>query len=276
MATHVWTPTSGNLFTTSGNWTNGVPGAASNIVVKATATEIDCTGMTPAAFGWCKIEKGVYKTFGSSGARFTGSCTYIKHEGNDGSKLWFEDDSSGVTNRIMIAGQAGADLADLTGALPLVVLLRGRATIASSATGLTDVLVGDMGGGDSDARLDVQSSGTVAKLRQMSGTCICNAILTAGEINGGTFIRRGAAACTDLCVSRARAYYEGTGTITRLIAMNGAYVDLDQSFTDSVGGGAGRGSALTVTASYRATGATLRADSGLITHTAATELWGGM
>lgn len=277
MANRTWTNGGGDgLFTTAGNWSGAaVPTTGDNIIVPKTTAAIVCTGMTAAAFGTLDITPECYQPFGTSGTPLSGSFTDIRQRGRSGAKLFFTDTAVGATNRILIAGEAGADLAELTGALPLLCVERGRCTVLSSATGLVQVIVGDVNNPSSDAYLSIASTDTVTDLDVCSGLCLCEAIITRANVSGGVLVRRSTAACTTLRASQnARVYYEGTGTITDLFAMGDSYVDLDRKYSDASGTSDERSAALTVTRSMRLHGATLQANSVYITKTAATVDWG--
>lgn len=278
MANRTWTNGGGDgLFTTAGNWSGAaVPTTGDNIIVPWSNAAINCTGMTPAAFGSLDITPECARAIGSSGTPLSGSFTQIRHRGRAGAKLFFADTAVGVTSYIFIAGQQGADLAELTGALPFIAIERGRATVLSTATGLDKVIVGHLGSPTSDAYLTIQSTGTAASLEINGGLCICESIITAAHVSGnGVLVRRGTAACTALnACDNARVYYEGTGTITDLFAKNNAYVDLDKKYQDSPSVPSDdRTSTVTVTRSVRMHNAELFMNSVLITKTNATVDW---
>ncbi len=278
MATRVWTNGGGDgLFTTAGNWSGAaVPTTGDNIIVPKTTSAITCTGMAAAAFGTLEISPECYLPFGTSGTPLSGSFTEIRHFGRSGAKLYFTDTAVGATARILIAGEPGADLADLTGALPFVVVERGRAKILSSATAILRASVGKVGSRASDAYLHIESTDTTTDLHVHGGLCVCESILVRAHVSGGILVRRGSAAVsTSLTTTRdGRVYYEGTGAVAALYCEDDSYTNFDYKFQDSPSAAPdARTAAVTITASFVHPGAKLYANSLHITKTAATVDW---
>lgn len=261
-----------HLWSNASNWSPAVaPIAADDIVIPAGSAYIDCTGMSAAAFGSLYVAPGASERIGASGARLTGSfANGIIHHGSG--KLWLSDDSSGPSTPIFICSTGNGDVADLdsaSGGFGQIEVLRGQVNIAGSAANvITTLIIGYVSNQLSDASVTVVAgAGTTTSLYQWGGVVIANQIVTTGVISGGIFVKRSTTAMTTLVAANAQAYYEGTGTLTTLLAGAGSIVDFDRNYSDADGASKGRQAAVTISNSYTFPGATVRRNSRYLTFT---------
>lgn len=257
MATPVWTGASTALWATAGNWSPAAAPTTGDIIIIPGGTKsIDCTGMTPAAFASMQILDGFKGTIGSSGAPCTGSWTGalgVVHNGSG--KVYLTDDASGATTSVLVAGASNGDLMEVDGTIATLEVARGQVTVKGASSGIiTTLILGSLGQADNDAQVTFGAgAGTCTTIRQCSGICIANNVVTTGEIGGGIFVKRSTTAMTTLAAANCQVYYEGTGTLTTLYAQKGSITNFDVNWADpnSVSAGYGRQTAVTVTTAYQ-------------------------
>jgi len=230
--------------------------ATDDIIIPGGTKSIDCNGMTAAAFNSMHILEGYKGTIGSSGAPCSGSWVGAKGVIHNGAgKLFLTDDGTGTTANVLLAGESNGDLIEVDGTITFLEIMRGKATAkgASSAI-ITNAILGTLGELSNDAQLTFAAgAGTCAALRQNSGICIANNVITTGEINGGVFVKRSTTAMTTLALANAVAHYEGTGTLTTGILGNRGILNMDRNWSDpdSPSSNYGRQSAVTITSLYQ-------------------------
>lgn len=257
MATNVWTGTASALWVTAGNWSLAAePVATNDVIIPGGTRSIDCNGMTAVALNSIHILDGYKGTIGSSGSPCTGSVTGAKGIIHNGSgKLYFTDDASGVTANVLLEGANNGDLLEVDGTITFLEIMRGKCTVKGASTGIiTNAIVGTLGQLSNDAQLTFAAgAGTCTTLRQNSGICIANNVITTAEINGGIFVKRSTTAITTLAGSNCQIYHEGTGTLTTGIAGNQSVWNFDVNWSDpdSASANYGRQSAVTVTSLYQ-------------------------
>lgn len=245
----IWSGAASNLWTTAGNWSSGVPTTSQDIMIPAGNWNIDTTSMSDIQYGVLHIAPGFTGAIGTSGTPLSGSYTEIKHRGSG--KLWFTD-GSGTTTDVILNGPAGADIAELSGAISRVIVASGIATMSSAQTTLALLEVG------AAARVILEANANAVTLLQNYGGVVeSQRLVTTLDVIGGSFtqLRGSAQAIATANVYPGASLFVENGTTVTKITAHGGLVDFVRNRKDD----------LTVTTLEIMPGATVNEDYNLIT-----------
>lgn len=232
MADTYWSGATSGAWSTSGNWTNGVPGAGDRAIFPRTATQSVTSGLDQNTIDLAVLstEDGFAGDIGSSGSPLIIGATKLKIYGSG--RVYFQN-SHASTEYIHVDSPNKVDALTLSGAaVYLAAVHRGKMVVSSGMSGITNLHVMYVSAPNSDAAVSVVDS-TISLLWQVAGTTSFGGAVTTALVAGGTatFTGAGSGNTTLSICNNAIVKYEATGGMTNAYVLGGL---LDFTTTDNV------------------------------------------
>lgn len=234
----VWTRGAGtNVWTTAGNWSNGVPVAESNILFQPIGVALPDSGLDVGGIdaNALIISKGVTGDLGSSGNELKIAANLVHHMGS-GQLFYQHAQNAGAaldTDLIIIDAENPTTAVEISNeesdndGIAHIVVLRGTVTIDATNGNMPRLSVGFRTNPNTDAIVNYPTdTPTLAKLVQTGGRLTCNVPITDAFLTGGRCIQDNNA-IANLIMHGGYMDYRDDGAIT-LADIHGGTFDLMQ------------------------------------------------